>query len=117
MAEGFLDFFLGEFADQPRGLLAIAVVKPELGQGFQFIFLRCRRLQTIDHYLQIDGLSLGTVAEAAGEIAKSVDYDYVIVNDDLDEAVEDFLTVLRAEKMTVKRSHALIDTILSKGDN
>lgn len=57
------------------------------------------------------------VAEAAGEIAQSVNYDYVVVNDDLDEAVENFLTVIKAEKMTVKRSHALIDKISEKGDN
>ena len=86
------------------------------------IFILPPSVETLRHRLYKRSTESGEViekrvAEAAGEIAKSVDFDYVIVNDDLDEAVEDFLTVLRAEKMTVKRSHALIDTILSKGDN
>ena len=34
------------------------------------------------------------VAQAAGEIAKSDKYDYVIMNDDLDKAIEDFKAVI-----------------------
>ena len=34
------------------------------------------------------------VAQAAGEIEKSDKYDYVIMNDDIDAAVEDFLAVI-----------------------
>ena len=34
------------------------------------------------------------VAQAAGEIEKSDKYDYVIMNDGIDEAVEDFLAVI-----------------------
>ena len=52
------------------------------------------------------------VGEAAGEIEKAYNYDYIIVNDDLDEAVSDFLTAVKAEKMTVKRSSHVIDEIL-----
>ncbi|MBR4554607.1 MAG: guanylate kinase [Ruminococcus sp.] len=38
------------------------------------------------------------VSEAAGEIAKSYRYDYVIMNDDLADAVRDFKTVYNAAK-------------------
>lgn len=38
------------------------------------------------------------VSEAAGEIAKAVDYDYVIMNDGLEEAVDDFVTVMNSVK-------------------
>ncbi len=38
------------------------------------------------------------VKEAAGEIAKAYDYDYVIMNDGLEEAVEDFITVMNSVK-------------------
>mgnify|MGYP000404779813 CR=1 FL=1 len=54
------------------------------------------------------------VGEAAGEIEKAHNYDYIIVNDDLDDAVADFLAVVKAEKMTVKRSSETIDEILNK---
>lgn len=36
--------------------------------------------------------------EAKGEIEKSFRYDYVIMNDELEKAVEDFLTVMESEK-------------------
>ena len=37
-------------------------------------------------------------AEASGEIAKAVKYDYVIMNDGLEEAVADFITVMESVK-------------------
>ncbi|MGN0643233.1 MAG: guanylate kinase [Huintestinicola sp.] len=52
------------------------------------------------------------VGEAAGEIAKAVNYDYIIVNDDLDTAVEDFLAVIRAERLTKKRNSNKINEVL-----
>ena len=54
------------------------------------------------------------IAKAHDEIARAVDYDYVIVNDDLDEAINDFMTVLAAEKMSVKRSGDVINEVLEK---
>lgn len=54
------------------------------------------------------------VAEAAREIEQAYNYDYVIVNDDLDTAVSDFLSVIKSEKMSVKHSRALIDKVLGK---
>lgn len=37
-------------------------------------------------------------AEAANEISKAYEYDYVIMNDGLEEAVEDFVTVMNSVK-------------------
>ena len=54
------------------------------------------------------------VSEAAREIEQAYNYDYVIVNDDLDTAISDFLNVIKSEKMSVKRSRALIDKVLGK---
>lgn len=54
------------------------------------------------------------VGEAAREIETAVNYDYAIVNDDLDTAVKDFLDVVKAEKMTVKRSADVIASVLGK---
>lgn len=52
------------------------------------------------------------VAEAVGEIKYAEKYDYVIVNDDLAKAVEDFKTVISAEKMRTKNSKEIIDEVL-----
>ena len=45
-----------------------------------------------------DDVIANRVKEAAGEIAKAYDYDYVIMNDGLEEAVEDFITVMNSVK-------------------
>ncbi len=52
------------------------------------------------------------VAEAAGEIEKAINYDYVLVNAALEEAVEDFKTIVKAETMKTAYSKNLIDEVL-----
>lgn len=84
-----------------------------------FIFILPPSLDTLRQRLEKRGTETEEViakrvGEASGEISKAYDYDYVIVNDDLQEAVDDFLTAVKAEKMTVKRSKAMIDSILNK---
>ncbi len=52
------------------------------------------------------------VSEAAGEIAKAGKYDYVIVNDALEDAVNDFFTIMRAEKLKAEFSGDIINEVL-----
>ena len=52
------------------------------------------------------------VSEAVGEIKYAEKYDYVIVNDDLSKAVDDFKMVISAEKMRTKNSKEIIDEVL-----
>lgn len=52
------------------------------------------------------------VAEAAGEISQAGKYDYVIVNDALEDAVKDFFTVVEAEKFKGSLSGELINEVL-----
>lgn len=54
------------------------------------------------------------VAEAEGEIRHAYDYDYVIMNDDLDRAIMDFAEVVSAEKKSAERNTDLIDRVLGK---
>ena len=83
-----------------------------------FVFILPPSLGTLRHRLEKRGTETPEVidkrVEAAGEIEKAHNYDYIIVNDDLDDAVADFLAVVKAEKMTVKRSSETIDEILNK---
>lgn len=83
-----------------------------------FLFILPPSLATLRHRLEKRGTESAEVidkrvAEAAGEIRQAPNYDYCVVNDDLDEAVADVLAVIKAEKMTVRRSKELIDTILN----
>lgn len=52
--------------------------------------------------------------EALGEIARANEYDYIVVNDDLKEAVDDILCVIYCEKLTVKSNEYLINQVLGK---
>lgn len=47
--------------------------------------------------------------QARTEVEFAKNYDYLIVNDDLDTAVDDLLAVLRAEKLRRSRGNALLN--------
>ena len=51
---------------------------------------------------------------ALDEIAEAKNYDYIVVNDDLNEAVEDFITVIKSDRLNIKRQNYLIDEELKK---
>ncbi len=50
--------------------------------------------------------------EALNEIRRADEYDYIVVNDDLSVAVEDFLTVLKSNKLLLKNQKYIIDEVL-----
>ena len=52
--------------------------------------------------------------EALREIAGAVDYDYIVVNDDLDTAVNDFVSIVSVDKFKTDRNIQLINKILNK---
>lgn len=52
------------------------------------------------------------VAQAAVEIPYAKNYDYIIVNDGLEDAVSDFLAIMRAEKLKREFSENTIDEVL-----
>lgn len=49
--------------------------------------------------------------QAETEIARAYDYDYVIVNGDLDTAVNDFVSIIKAEGFKTDRNRELISKI------
>ena len=50
--------------------------------------------------------------EALNEIRRATEYDYIVVNDDLSLAVEDFLSVLKSNKLLLKNQKNIIDEVL-----
>ena len=52
------------------------------------------------------------VSQAAGEISLAGKYDYIIVNDALEDAVSDFFAVMRAEKLKAEFSENTINEVL-----
>lgn len=51
---------------------------------------------------------------ALEEIACAKNYDYIVVNDDLEEAVEDFISVVKTDRLSLERQNYLIDEVLKK---
>lgn len=52
------------------------------------------------------------LATAKSEIAQAMHYDYVIINDDLEPAVEQVAEILRIEKLKTIRNHDFIERML-----
>lgn len=50
--------------------------------------------------------------QAETEISHAKGYDYLIVNDDLDEAVNDFVAIVKAESFKTERNQELIDKLV-----
>ena len=49
---------------------------------------------------------------ALSEIARADEYDYIVVNDNLDEAVEDLLSVILSERVKFENQKNIIDEVL-----
>ncbi|MBQ6718102.1 MAG: guanylate kinase [Clostridia bacterium] len=52
--------------------------------------------------------------EALREIASAKDYDYIVVNDDLETAADDFVKIMSVDKFKTDRNFELINKILNK---
>jgi len=55
---------------------------------------------------------LRRLAKAHEEIAQAGEYDYVIVNDTVESATEQLLSIITAEKCNIRRNKNLIDEVL-----
>lgn len=53
------------------------------------------------------------VSEAEAEIRHAYKYDYVLMNNELSDAINDFTAVLRAAKLENKKTKILIDEVLN----
>lgn len=51
---------------------------------------------------------------ALSEIECAKNYDYIVINDDLEEAVQDFITIIEADRLNITRQNKIIDEVLSK---
>lgn len=51
---------------------------------------------------------------ALDEIACAENYDYIVVNDDLEEAVDDFVNIIKTDRLTLERQKNIIDEVLKK---
>ncbi len=51
--------------------------------------------------------------EALNEIARAAEFDYIVVNDDIQTAVDDIIEVISGSRLMLKRQKNIIDGVLS----
>ncbi len=51
---------------------------------------------------------------ALDEIRRATEYDYIVVNDDLDTAVDDIITVIASSRLRLENQMKIIDEVLEK---
>ncbi len=69
--------------------------------------LLCRGTESEDKIRQ-------RLSYALGEIERAFEYDYVVINDDLDKAVADFADIIRLDRLRTDRNIQFINKILNK---
>ncbi|MEE0929109.1 MAG: guanylate kinase [Acutalibacteraceae bacterium] len=52
--------------------------------------------------------------EARAEIECAKNYDFIVVNDDLEEAVNDFVNIIKTDRLSLERQKNIIDEVLKK---
>lgn len=97
-----------------KGAMKIRKLYPEA----LFIFVVPPSLKELDRRLRKRGTEseeviIRRVERAADEIPYAAKYDYIIVNDGIEEAVEDFRTVIRAESFRAEFARELIDEVMN----
>ncbi len=50
---------------------------------------------------------------ALSEIERAVEYDYIVVNDDIDTAVNDIIQIISGSRLMIKRQKHIIDEVLN----
>lgn len=98
-----------------QGAMKIRALRPDA----LFVFIAPPSVKELRRRLKKRGTESDDVIEeriskASGEIELAENYDYIIVNDALEDAVNDFFAVIRAEKLKSGYSAELIDKILNE---
>ena len=98
---------------EPQGAMKIREKRPDA----VFIFVVPPSINELRRRLKKRGTETDEVIEervskAAWEVSQAEKYDYVIVNDALEDAISDFFTVIRAEKLKVDYSGDIINEVL-----
>lgn len=54
------------------------------------------------------------MASAMGEIKRAAEYDYIVVNDDIDTAVDHIISVISSNRLLLENQKHIIDEVLEK---
>lgn len=87
-----------------------------LGRDVVSVFVLPPSIAELDRRLRgraqdSDEVIAGRMAKSQAEISHWAEYDYVLINDDLDRTFKDLLTILQAERMRRDRQPGLSDFV------
>jgi guanylate kinase len=87
-----------------------------LGRDVVSVFVLPPSIAELDRRLRgraqdSDEVIAGRMAKSQAEISHWAEYDYVLINDDLDKTFNDLLTILQAERMRRDRQPGLSDFV------
>jgi len=54
------------------------------------------------------------MSEALGEIKRATEYDYIVVNGDIDKAVNDIVSIIEAKHLELNSQKYIIDEVLEE---
>ena len=124
----------GNFYGSPRGPVEVAMVEGRdtlfdidwqggqqirnsaLGRDVVSVFILPPSIAELERRLRgrgqdSDEVIAGRMAKSQAEISHWAEYDYVLVNDDLDSTFKDLLTILQAERMQRDRQPGMADFV------
>ncbi len=98
---------------EPQGAMKIREKRPDA----LFIFIVPPSIGELRRRLKKRGTETDEVIEeriskAAWEISQAEKYDYIIVNDALEDAISDFFAVIRGEQLKIEFSGDIIEEVL-----
>jgi guanylate kinase len=93
-------------------LRALCSDSAEFCEACEFIFIMPPTFEELERRLRARGTEteesiLRRLANAKGEMAHSTEYDHIIVNDDLDRAVREFISLIRGLRSHPKRRRSV----------
>ncbi|MFZ1338703.1 MAG: guanylate kinase [Paracoccaceae bacterium] len=124
----------GNFYGSPRGPVEVAMAEGRdtlfdidwqggqqirnsaLGRDVVSVFILPPSIAELERRLRgrgqdSDEVIAGRMAKSQAEISHWAEYDYVLVNDDLDSTFKDLLTILQAERMQRDRQPGMADFV------
>ncbi len=83
------------------------------------VFIMPPSIEVLRNRLQSRGTDPNEVIKkrmisAIAEIECAKNYDFIVVNDDLEEAVNDFVNIIKTDRLSLERQKNLIDEVLKK---
>ena len=96
-----------------QGAMKVRELRPDA----LFIFIAPPSINELDRRLrkrgtESDEIISQRVATAANELKYASNYDYIIVNDALEDALDDFMAVIKAESLKTKYAGEFLDEVI-----